>query len=51
MKSWAKVGEKETLEEKLKIVEEQTERYKLELERIEKRRKNREEEERKRRQE
>ena len=47
MKSWAKVGEKETLEDKLKIVEEQTEKYKLELERIEKRRKNREEEDRK----
>ena len=44
MKSWAKVGEKETLDEKLRIVEEQTERYKLEVERIEKRRKNREEE-------
>ena len=44
MRNWAQVGEKETMEQKLKIVEEQTEKYKLELERMEKRRLRREEE-------
>ena len=45
MRNWAQVGERETTEQKLRIVEEQTEKYKLELERIEMRRIRREEEE------
>ena len=35
MKSWNMLGENETLEKKLEIVEDQVEKYKLELERIE----------------
>ena len=45
MKDWKKLGEHETLENKLEIVEQQVEKYKLELERIEKRRNRRIEEE------
>ena len=45
MRDWKKVGENETLERKLEIVEHQVEQYKLELERIERRRSRRVEEE------
>ena len=46
MKTWSKVGENETLEQKLEIIEKQVDIYKIELERMEKRRNRRIEEER-----
>ena len=44
MKNWVEIGEKETFERNLVIVEEQVKIYELELERIEKRKSKRMEE-------
>ena len=46
MINWAQIGEKDTMEQKLMIVETQVEKYKLELERIAMRRARREDDER-----